>query len=65
MVKGNMMKDIMTIPTNKNRAIAKKVRGKGQLAMEESKMNLVEWTRHHDPLYSIKGKERHKRMCSL
>lgn len=64
-MKGNMMKDTRTVPTNKNRVETKKARGKGQLAMKEAKMNLVEWTRHHDPLYSIKGKERHKRMCSL
>jgi len=47
---------------NPKRAEAKKKRGKGTLAMEERKMDQAAWCQLHDPLYQIKGQERHKRM---
>ena len=47
---------------NPKRAAAKKKRGKGTLAMEERKMDQAEWTQKHDPLYKVKGQERHERM---
>lgn len=42
------------------RGLAKKERGKGRLAM--GKLDLVSWTRKKDPLFEVKGIERHLRM---
>jgi hypothetical protein len=47
---------------NPKRATAKKKRDKGILAIEERGMEQAEWAQKHDPLYQIKGQERHKRM---
>ncbi len=43
------------------RMLAKAKRDKGQLAIENSKMTEVQWCQEHDPLFQIKGKERHLR----
>ncbi len=64
MAKGNRVTTDFRQPDNKKRALTKKDRDKGVLAMKEAKMNQSEWTRNHDPLYNIKGKERHKRLTS-
>lgn len=48
------------VPENENRAKAKKERGCGKLAM--GNYTQAEWTRKHDPLYKVKGKERHLKM---
>lgn len=47
---------------NPKRAVAKKKRGKGTLAMEEKGMDQEIWAQKHDPLYRVKGRERHNRM---
>ena len=44
---------------NENRSISKKARGKGKLAMGSNCE--AEWSRMHDPLFKIKGMERHRR----
>lgn len=62
MAKGGMVKDTWKVPVNKNRAVTKKARGKGTLAMSEAGMSLTEWTRNHDPLFNIKGIERYNRL---
>jgi hypothetical protein len=62
MAKGSLRKDTWKVPENKNRALTKKARGKGTLAMSESGMTLAQWTQNHDPLFGIKGIERHNRL---
>ncbi len=66
MSKGNLKSklDRKVVPVNKNRAETKKARGKGVLAMKDAEMSLAEWTRNFDPLFGVKGKERHRRLCS-
>lgn len=49
-----------TMKENEKRGVAKKERGKGQLAM--GKMSHAEWTKKFDPLYGIKGIERHLKL---
>jgi len=63
MSKGNRVNTDFKQPSNKNRAETKKARGKGRLAMGE--MSQAEWTRKHDPLYGIKGTERHQKIKEL
>jgi hypothetical protein len=47
----------------KNRRVeAKKSRKKGQLYMQEKGVDLIQWTRHNDPLYQVKGMDRHLKM---
>ena len=50
---------------NPKRADAKKKRGKGILAMEEKGMDQATWVQKHDPLFRVKGKERHERMWEV
>ena len=60
-----MAKKDQRIPEHKpnpKRASAKARRGKGILAMEERKMDQATWTQKHDPLYRVKGQERHNRI---
>ena len=47
---------------NEARGVAKHKRGYGQLAMAERGMTQAQWTQKHDPLFKVKGKERHKKM---
>lgn len=49
---------------NPKRAIAKKKRGYGLLAIPE-KMSVVKWGQKHDPLFKIGGKERHRKMMEV
>jgi len=44
---------------NEKRSISKKARGKGRIAMGSNSES--EWSRMHDPLFKIKGMERHRR----
>ena len=46
---------------NKKRGIAKAKRGKGIFAIPKE-MTLNEWCQKHDPLFHIKGIERHRRL---
>ena len=63
MAKGNRVNTDFKQPENKKRGIAKKERGKGKLAM--GKISQAEWTKNHDPLYGVKGMERHKKLKEL
>ena len=51
---------------NSRRAIGKQKRGFGKLAMEELNLDVNKqtdcdlWAQRHDPLFHIKGKERHR-----
>lgn len=40
---------------------AKLARGRGQLAMRQAGMNHARWTQQFDPLFQVKGQERHNR----
>jgi len=54
-------------PTHKDnpkRAEAKKKRGYGYLAIPKN-TTAAKWTQKHDPLYKVKGKERHRRMKEI
>jgi hypothetical protein len=31
--------------------------------MKDAEMSLAEWTKNFDPLFGVKGKERHRRLC--
>jgi len=50
---------------NGTRTVAKFKRGFGQDAMKKAKMDHVEWTRKYDPLYKVKGKERHRLLYGI
>jgi len=53
-----------TCPTHKDnpqRAVAKKKKGFGLLAIPEN-MTEAQWAQKHDPLFKVKGIERHKRI---
>lgn len=52
--------EIINHPEKKRRGIAKKKRNKGKLAMEKAGKEQVQWTREHDPLLNVKGKQRHE-----
>lgn len=45
------------VPVNERRGKAKAKRNKGLLAMGESDFD--SWAQAHDPLFKVKGKERH------
>ena len=47
---------------SKQRQQAKLARGKGQLAMKQAGMNHNQWTQQFDPLFKVKGQERHRRV---
>ena len=49
-------------PNNKKRTAAKLARNKGQDAIKKSGKSESEWAQMHDPLFKVKGKERHKRL---
>lgn len=49
---------------NLKRGIAKFKRGYGKLAIEKANMTQNEWSQKYDPLFKIKGKERHRRSHS-
>ncbi len=42
------------------RQSAKLARDRGQAAMKKAKMNHAQWTQQFDPLFQVKGKERHR-----
>jgi len=46
---------------NPKRAIAKKKRNRGQLAMGNL-ITQAQWAQRHDPLFKVKGKERHRQL---
>ncbi len=46
---------------NEQRQSAKLARDRGQAAMKKAKMNDAQWTQQFDPLFQVKGKERHRR----
>ena len=50
---------------NAKRTKAKKKRGKGKSAMAEAKMDHGKWAQKHDPLFRVKGNERHLRMKKM
>jgi len=50
---------------NEKRTLAKQKRGFGQFAMEKAGMNQSQWARKFDPLFQIKGKERHRRLYQV
>ena len=56
-------KPVPTIPENPRRAIAKNKRGKGKLAMGQ--VSEKEWCQASDPLFKVKGKERHARLKQI
>ena len=51
--------------SNPKRAETKKKRGFGNLAMTEAKMGEDQWAQKHDPLFKIKGKERHRKLKEI
>lgn len=59
MIMGN---DERQVKKNKKRGKAKLERNRGQLAMKRDNMDQVAWARKNDPLYGVKGIERHLRM---
>jgi hypothetical protein len=46
---------------NEKRTAAKLKRGFGKAAMKKEGMDHSQWAKKHDPLFKIKGKERHRR----
>lgn len=47
--------------TNEGRRTeAKQRRNKGLGAMKAANMNHAQWSQKHDPLFGVKGKERHR-----
>lgn len=50
------------IPTNPKRGQSKLKRGFGKLAMEKMGASESEWCQKFDPLFKVKGIERHKRI---
>ena len=58
------MKNNKTVPklhVNPRRAIAKALRNKGQGAIKKLGSTEIQWCQEHDPLFKVKGKERHNR----
>ena len=49
----------MPAKANEKRSKSKLRRGKGVLAMQEKGVTELEWMKAHDPLYKVKGQERH------
>lgn len=58
MAKGERIKKEFKHPKNSNRGKAKKIRGRGKLAM--GKMSSNDWAKKFDLLFGIKGIERYK-----
>ena len=48
--------------SNIKRSEAKSKRKKGVLAIKKEKMDVMAWGQKHDPLFKVKGKERHRRL---
>jgi hypothetical protein len=44
----------------RDRSEAKLRRNKGKLAIEKARTTEIEWCRKHDPLYQVKGIDRHR-----
>lgn len=63
MGKGSRVNKNFSHPTNEKRGIAKKKRNKGKLAMGE--LGHSAWTQKFDPLYGVKGVERHIKKKSV
>ena len=53
------------VPVNPRRVIAKALRGKGQGAMRKLGASDVQWCQESDPLFKVKGKERHSRLNQI
>lgn len=47
---------------NMDRSEAKLKRGFGKLAVQASGLSEIDWCRKRDPLYKIKGIDRHRRL---
>jgi len=48
---------------NSKRRVAKKKRGFGMGAIGSDEKSVIDvWCQSHDPLYKMKGKERHRRL---
>lgn len=48
---------------NQKRQSAKKARGFGMLKVGSNEKHVLDaWAQSHDPLYKVKGKERHRRL---
>jgi len=48
--------------SNPKRTAMKLKRGKGRLAIEKAGKTEIQWAQEHDPLFKVKGKERHARL---
>jgi len=44
---------------------AKERRGVGTAAMKAAGMNEAQWAQKHDPLFKVRGKERHRKLCAI
>ena len=65
MPKGERINKKFNQPENSKRGEAKLNRNKGQKAMEKSGLSHSEWSKKFDPLYGVKGMERHKKVNNL
>ena len=62
-----MSKNSPVCPTHKpnpKRTAAKMKRGFGELARKQANLDKDEWSKKHDPMFKIKGKERHNKSHS-
>ena len=50
------------IPTNPRRRAAKLKRNRGLGAMKKNNSTEAQWAQYFDPLFKVKGQERHNRM---
>jgi hypothetical protein len=55
-------KRVPKLQVNPKRVVAKALRGKGLGAMNKLGATPVEWCQSLDPLFKVKGKERHARL---
>jgi len=53
-------KEIGNHEPNPKRAAAKAKRGFGGNVMKKANMDQAAWSQKHDPLFKVKGKERHR-----
>ena len=50
---------------NPRRGKSKLKMGKGLLAIEQAGATQIEWTQKHDPLFHVRGIERHRMMKEI
>ena len=50
------------IPRNPRRRVAKAKRNRGLDAMKKNNSTEAQWAQHLDPLFKVRGQERHNRM---